>query len=199
MDVRRLLLLAAFLAPQAAYAQVRTAPVQLSLSFAPAPAAFLAAPPSLSAFQPLSLAPSLSPSPIVAAFHTGDPAVFLKTARAAEYEPPEGDEHQNALYRLGLEREAVERALAKAGQADAPPVKARKTAIDYDEFGRNLASAPGLSLDPFKHADAKRRILKASGYSRIYGAGGVPVPIDRAADVRVGKTFANVLRAFERR
>jgi hypothetical protein len=137
------------------------------------------------------------PKPVLAAFHSGDPAAYLKAARAAEYEPSEGDEHQTALYQLGLEREAADRAARRLFAAPEPAVRA--TAIDYVEFGRQLSRHPGLSLSAFRDASAKRAILKASGYSRLYGAGGVPVPIERADDVRVGKTFANVLRAFERR
>ncbi len=205
--MRRFSLLALCLWAPAALAQVRTAPVQLSLDFhAPTPS--FTAPLSISPLAPLapvSLTPSLGvapsfapiPAPVIAAFHSGDPAAFVKAARKAEYEPPEGDEHQNALYQLGLQREAADKALLALDHPE--PAPARTTKIDYDEFGRQLSRSPGLSTNVFQHTDAKRRILKASGYTRLYGAGGVPVPIDRAADVRVGKTFANVLRAFERR
>ncbi|MDD5304764.1 MAG: hypothetical protein PHS14_16840 [Elusimicrobia bacterium] len=211
--MRRVLVLAVLIAASLgrAAAQSRTAPasVQLSLSFA-APAPALLAPLTVSALQPslapavLSVAPALSapafaaaPKPVMAAFHTGDPSAYLKAARAAEYEPPEGDEHQSALYQLGLEREAADRAARTLFASPAPA--ARATAIDYEEFGRQLSRHPGLSLNAFSHTDAKRRILKASGYSRLHGAGGVPVPIERADDARVGKAFANVLRAFDRR
>lgn len=205
--MRRFSLLALCLWAPAALAQVRTAPVQLSLNFsAPTPA--FTAPLSVAPLSPLtpaSLTPSLGaapafapiPAPVIAAFHSGDPVAFVKAARKAEYEPPEGDEHQTALYQLGLQREAADKAVLALDHPE--PAPARATKIDYDEFGRQMARAPGLSANVFQHVDAKRRILKASGYTRLYGAGGIPVPIDQAADVRVGKTFANVLRAFQKR
>ena len=92
-------------------------------------------------------------------------------------------------------------AAAPAAFVAAPeaPKTARKTKIDYDEFGRQLASRQGLSLDPFRHADAKRRILRAAGYDVLHGAGGKRIPLDEAADVRVGSAFLNVKRAFDRR
>lgn len=206
--MRRLWLIALWLAPCAVFAQVRAVPegVQLRLDFAPAVTTLAAALPVASLTPSAALTPSLIPAPapifaeipkpVLAAFHAGDAPAFLKASRAAEYEPPEGDEHQNALYQLGLEREAADRAVRGL---DKPAVAAKTTKIDYDEFGRQLARAPGLSLNPFQHADAKRRILKASGYARLYGTGGVPIKIDDAADIRVGKAFASVLRAFERR
>jgi hypothetical protein len=72
------------------------------------------------------------------------------------------------------------------------------TKIDYEEFGRQVKAHPGLSSNPFQHAPAKRKILKASGYDRLRGPEG-PVAIERASDARVGMAFARVLRAFERR
>lgn len=202
--MRRFSLLALCLWAPAVLAQVRTAPVQLSLNFA-APTPSFASPLAAAPLAPIALTPALGvtpafaaiPAPVFAAFHSGDPVAYVKAARAAEYEPPEGDEHQNALYQLGLQREAADKAVLELDRPEAAP--ARATKIDYDEFGRQLSRAPGLSANVFQHADAKRRILKASGYTRLYGAGGVPVAIDRAADARVGKTFANVLRAFQRR
>ncbi len=200
--MKRFLLLALWLAPGAVLAQVRGVPeVQLSLDFAAVPAIS----PAVMAAAPLTMTPSLAPSPIFAAipapvlnaFHSGDAPAFLKAARIADYRPPESDEHQNALYQLGLEREAADKAMRET--AEPVVAVARKTKIDYDEFGRQLLRSPGLSSNPFQHTDAKRRILKASGYSRLYGAGGVAVAIDRASDIRVGKAFASVLRAFERR
>jgi hypothetical protein len=168
--VRRLLLLAAFLAAPSAFAQTRSAPafVQLSFNFAPSPA--LTAPLTVPSLAPLASlqAPALQPSIIAPA-----PAPVMAAVAAGET--------------------AIEAIVPKG-----KPV-ARATAIDYEEFGRRLAGSPGLSLDPFKHAEAKRRILKAAGYSRLYGAGGVPIPIDQAADVRVGRAFANVHRAYRRR
>lgn len=203
--MRRILLLSLWLTvPGVCGAQVRLAPpVQLSL-FAPAPV--LVAPvafPALAAPVLLAPAPSLSsvfaavPAPVLKAFHAGDAPAYLKAARTHEYQPPDGDEHQSALYQLGLEREAAERAMLAVEQPAVPA--GRSTKIDYETFGRRLAQTSGLSSNPFNGTSAKRRILKAAGYTRLYGAGGKPIAIDDASDVRIGKVFANVLRAYERR
>ncbi len=184
---------------------------QLSFSFAPAPVLAAGGPSASPALAAPSLIPAVQPAPapffapipraVAEAFHSGDATAFVRAARRAEYRPPEGDEQQSALYQLGLEREAAERSARALVEAAAPPPvpeRKRGTRIDYEEFGRQLAAHPGLSANPFQHAAAKRRILKASGYSRLYGAGG-PVAIESASDVRVGKAFENVRRAFERR
>jgi hypothetical protein len=74
----------------------------------------------------------------------------------------------------------------------------RSTKIDYEEFGRQIAGRPGISTNVFQHADAKRRILRASGYDVLYGAGGRRIALGDATDARVGAAFANVMRAFSR-
>lgn len=202
--MRGLLALASCLVAHAAYGAAASAPakVQLQLSFAPAPTG-----PALltvgSLPGPLSVSPALQPSftPIPAAvkatFDSGDADSYLKSARVARYQPPSGDEHQNALYRLGQEREAAERAVRELDRVQAPAVRA--TVIDYEEFGRQLVRHPGLGPGVFQQTYAKRRILKAAGYARLIGPGGIRISIERADDARVGKAFASVLRTYNRR
>lgn len=214
--MRRLLVFSWLLAAGAASAAIPRLPAvetQLSL-FAPVPAvvpvaekSFIFPSPSAATAIP-ALSPAVAapvfvamPSPVKAAFFAGDPAGFVKAVRAADYEIPEGDEHQSALYQLGLEREAADRRVMDLMDAAQPGPAAkpkRATKIDYEEFGRQLARNPGLSSSPFQHASAKRKILKAAGYDRLRGPEG-PVAIERATDARVGMAFAHVLRAFEHR
>lgn len=213
--MRRLLALSWLLAAGTAAAAIPRLPAvetQLSL-FAPAPAIvpvaeksfFFPSPsavPALPVLTSASVAPVFAPmpAPVKAAFFAGDPAGFVKAVRAADYDIPDGDEHQSALYQLGLEREAADRRVMELmADAEAPVAKPKRaTKIDYEEFGRQLAAHPGLSSSPFQHAPAKRKILKAAGYDRLRGPDG-PVAIERATDARVGMAFAHVLRAFERR
>lgn len=212
--MRRLFVLSWLLAAGTASAAIPRVPAvgtQLSL-FAPVPVlapvaekSFFFPSPTLvvPAAIPLNAAPVFAPmpEPVKAAFFAGDPAGFVKAVRAEDYEIPEGDEHQSALYQLGLEREAADRrVLALMDAAEPGPVAKpkRATKIDYEEFGRQLAKHPGLSSSPFQHGPAKRKILKASGYDRLRGPEG-PVTIERATDARVGMAFAHVLRAYERR
>jgi hypothetical protein len=75
----------------------------------------------------------------------------------------------------------------------------RSTKMDYDEFGRQLAARPGIDLSPFNQTEAKRRILSASGYTHLYGAGGVRIPLSQATDVRVGNAFLSVKKTYDRR
>jgi len=91
-------------------------------------------------------------------------------------------------------------AVSPAPEAAVPaaPRRARSSKIDYEEFGRQIAARPGISQNVFQHAEAKRRILRASGYSVLYGAGGIRIPLEDASDARIGNVFANVLRAFNR-
>lgn len=212
--MRFLLVLAGLLAAAPSSAAILRLPVagaQLSL-FAPAPVVLPGAEKTFFPVpSPVLAAPVLTPTPaplfaampkaVEAAFFAGDPAGFVKAARAAEYDIPEGDEHQAALYQLGLEREAADRRVMDLMDAAEPgPVAKpkRATKIDYEEFGRQLAKHPGLSSSPFQHGPAKRKILKASGYDRLRGPEG-PVTIERATDARVGMAFVHVLRAYERR
>ena len=170
----------------------KTAPLPLSLSLPPCA---LQAPAT-----PLRLSFSFEPAPAAVqdAFRSGDPERYLEAARRTEYVPPEGDDAQAALYDLGLQKEASEKAFLAALKAPAPKLQ-RSTRIDYEEFGRLLARWKGLDHNVFRHAEEKREILKASGYDALTGPGGRRIPLDQADDVRVGKAFLNVLRAFEKR
>jgi hypothetical protein len=100
------------------------------------------------------------------------------------------EDGRSQLQRLAQSADASGRAF------DAPR---RKTKMDYDEFSRQISAAPGLDPNPFRHADTKRRILAASGYTHLYGAGGSRIPLADAADVRVGNAFLSVKKTFDRR
>jgi hypothetical protein len=174
------------------------APVQLSLSFA-APVAAPLISPALAAPLP-ALAVSLTAAPSPAAVAAAPAAAFSLAPALAAARPPEllpaaatgneGEDGRSQLKRLAS-------AAGSSGTAFDSPRRATK--MDYEEFGRQVAARPGLSLDPFQHADAKRRILAASGYTHLFGAGGRRVPLAEASDVRVGKAFLSVKRTFDRR
>lgn len=203
----RLWLLLLALAPWAGaadWARPAAAPraVQLSLDFSARPA--LSAP-SLSLAPALAAPPALTPPAAVAqALKAGDPVAFYKAAVAAEYEVPEGDDHQERLFREGFEREEADRAFWELAADPGKTVReaksrARKTKLDYDEFGRLLALTPRLSLSAFQDIEPKRRILKAAGYTHLTGPGGKRIPIELADDIRVGRAFEHTRAAFERR
>lgn len=179
----------------------RIEPVQLSLPFAaPIAAATLTAPTPVTLSAPLSMTPAPAPAaaalsavaapapaPVAAAVASPAPASTLpKMAPRRD----EGEDGRSQLQRLARNADDP------GGAFDAPR---RATKMDYDEFGRQLAVRPGLSLNPFDHADAKRRMLAASGYTHLFGAGGRRVPLAEASDVRVGKAFLSVKKTYDRR
>jgi len=169
-----------------------TAPVQLSFNFAaPVAAPIAASPAPLAAVAALTAAPTpLTAAPAPFAVAAG-PAI----AAAPSARPAVAAEEAREDGRSQLERAAAASESSNAG-FEAPR---RTTKLDYEEFGRQVAARPGLSLNPFQHADAKRNILSASGYTHLYGAGGRRVPLAQAADVRVGKAFLSVKKTFDRR
>ncbi len=86
-----------------------------------------------------------------------------------------------------------------ATPGEAPPPATRATKIDYAAFGRALARSPRVSVDIFADAYAKRALLKAAGYTRLYGSGGTRVAIDDASDARIGRAFDATVRAYRNR
>ncbi|MFI5345247.1 MAG: hypothetical protein ACHQ51_02620 [Elusimicrobiota bacterium] len=195
--MRRMLLLYTLLivAPLHGAELVRPqAPVQLSFSFvSPAPVMPLTA---LMPAAPIAL-------PTVAVLPTAAPvlAVPVPVLPPAAVAPqpasvsPAAEENERTDGRSQLQ--SLSRSANGDGHAfDSPK---RKTKMDYAEFGRQLAAAPGLDMNAFRHTDAKRRILAASGYTHLYGAGGVRIPLSQAADVRVGNAFLSVKKTFDRR
>mgnify|MGYP001574246118 CR=1 FL=1 len=173
-------------------------PVQLRLELAPS-AAPAAGP---SGLAPSAIAQAQLPAGAAAALKGGDAAGFHAAAVLAEYEPPISDDVQQRLLREGAESEAAERAFWELAADPGRAVQkrgARRTKIDYDEFGRLLSLTPRLSLSPFQDIEPKRRILAASGYDRLIGPGAIRIPIAIADDIRVGRAFANVLSTYRRR
>jgi|GEM_PF-3138299 len=144
---------------------------------------------------------SAMPPAVAAAFRSGDAREFWEACRAADFAPPESDDaQQNLLHEGAILREADRLALARfaprAPVAAPAPTRARATKIDYAAFGRALALRSGLSTDIFRDSAAKRAILKAGGYTRLYASGGRRIAIDDASDARVGRAFAATLRAY---
>lgn len=191
--MRRLFALCALLiaAPSFGAALIRpqAAPVQLTLPFgAPAAAMPLAAPPLAASPSALPAAPILpSAAPALSA---RVPAAPQPMAVAPAPHKDEGADGRSQLQTLARDGDDADRAF------DAPR---RTTKMDYEEFGRQLARRPGLDENPFRHADEKRRMLAASGYTHLFGAGGRRIPLAEAADVRVGKAFLSVKKTFDRR
>lgn len=173
----------------AAFVRPQAAPVQLALPFAaPAAAMPLATPTIAAAPSALPAAPILPPAaPLLSA---PVPAAPQPTAAAPAPRRDEGENGRPQLQRLAQSGDDAGRAF------DAPR---RATKMDYEEFGRQLARRPGLDENPFRHADEKRRMLAASGYTHLFGAGGRRIPLAEAADVRVGKAFLSVKKTFDRR
>ena len=182
-------------------------PVQLTFTFAaPAMIAPLSAAAPMPLAAPLGSAPTLAPiaaisaaptpaavaAPALAAAPPAAPAVITLLPRSAPATSADedGDDGRSQLRQLARDDVGTSRAF------DSPR---RATKMDYVEFGRQLARRSGLDLNPFNQADAKRRILAASGYTHLYGAGGVRIPIADASDVRVGNAFLRVKRTFDRR
>jgi hypothetical protein len=176
----------------------QAAPVQLSFSFA-TPAAALPLTAQTLAATPMALpvaaalptaAPVLAaPLPILAP--TAIAAAPRAATVAAASQEDERTDGRSQLQSLTRNEDNL-----KGRAFDSSK---RKTKMDYDEFGRQLAATPGLDLNAFRHTDAKRRILAASGYTHLYGAGGVRIPLSQANDVRVGNAFLSVKKTFDRR
>ena len=160
-----------------------SAPVQLSFSFA-APVAMM----------PLTaLTPALPmPLPTAAVLPMAAPVLVAPLPASVSPSSKEDDRTDGRSQLQSLARNAD----APGKSFDTPK---RKTKMDYDEFGRQVAAAPSLDLNAFRHTDAKRRILAASGYTHLYGAGGVRIPLAKANDVRVGNAFLSVKKTFDRR
>ena len=158
------------------------ASVQLKFDFA----APVVAP--IAAAVPLAAVAALVPAPVAL---TAAPEISAAPAPIPAAPAPEARETGRAQ----LETAAAASASSNA-VFDAPR---KTTKMDYEEFGRQVAARPSLSLNPFEHADAKRRILSASGYTHLFGAGGRRVPLADASDVRVGKAFLSVKKTSDRR
>ena len=170
------------------------APVQLSFSFAaPARAMSLTA---LSPEPPLALPTAAAlpvAAPVLAAPLPALIPVAVAPALTSASPTVKEDERTDGRSQLqSLSRNEI-------GEGRAFDSSKRKTKMDYDEFGRQLAATPGLDMNAFRHAAAKRRILAASGYTHLYGAGGVRIPLAEANDVRVGNAFISVKKTFDRR
>ena len=163
---------------------------------------------------PAAPAAQALPAPVSRALAAGDPHAFYQAARAADYEPPQDDDRQQALYSEGAERAAAERAFARAaadpkrwprletaakpasGEAQKP---GRKTKLDYERFARLVWLSPRLSTDPYRDTEAKRRILLAAGYTHLIGPKGRRIPLSIADEARVGRAFAHTLETLARR
>lgn len=201
MRALRLLLALAFAVPSWAgqtSAPAPAKPVQLALDFSAKPALG----PLLAPVAAVPAIPQM-PQDVFQALRGGEAHAFYTAAVAHEWDIPRGDDRQEALFAEGADRAAADAAFAKLSEpavilGKAAP-KRRSTRIDYDEFGRQVAGARGLSANVFRDTDAKRRILLASGYTHLKGPNGARIPIGKADDVRVGRAFENVLKAYENR
>jgi hypothetical protein len=194
-------------------------PVQLSLDFgAPMPAALAPALPVNPLSAPVLPSGPAMPAPVARALAAGDAHAFYKAVLAAGYDLPRGDDHQERLLKEGADRAAADAAMfdgrgraagrdfGYATEKPAPPAakpspdrKPRATKIDYAEFGRLLALTPRLSESRFRDTEAKRRILRASGYTHLIGPGGRRIPLSIADEARVGRAFEHTLETYRRR
>lgn len=196
------------------------APIQLTLAFptTAVPAAVVPAAPFASAVAPLpaftapaavSLAPapakafaaswSAMPPAVAAALRGGDARAFWKACRDEGFAPPEGDDAQQSLLKEGADLVAADRlALARPAKTAAAPAAKRGSKIDDAAFARAL-SGRSVREGIFDDAGAKRAILRAAGYTHLYGAGGVRLTLEEASDARVGRVFASTLAAHRRR
>jgi hypothetical protein len=166
-------------------------PVQLAFSFeAPAMIAPLTARPPVSPSMSLVAAPTLMPAaPELSAPAPAEIPLAARSRPTASREDGD-DEGRSQLQRLADDA---------GGSSRVFDASRRATKMDYEEFGRQLDRRPALDVNPFYHADAKRRILAASGYTHLYGAGGIRIPLAQASDARVGRAFLSVKKTFDRR
>ncbi|MBI3563633.1 MAG: hypothetical protein HY079_00390 [Elusimicrobia bacterium] len=146
------------------------------------------------------------PASVARALRAGDAREFWEACRRSGFEPPASDDRQQSLLAEGWARAsadaAFERPLAygeTAAPAPLPAAKAKRTKIDYEAFGEELRrrGTPGEGV--FAQTAVKRAILKAAGYTHLYGRGGERVSLDDASDARVGGAFAATLKAWRSR
>ena len=150
------------------------------------------------------------PAQVAQAVRGGDAAAFYRACIESDYTPPKTDDAQQRLfyegaslaaaYRISASRPLPAQAAPKPKSKTAAKPKAEKprrpTKIDYETFGRLIAQTPLLSQDPVKHIEPKRHILAMAGYTHLYGPKPTRIPIALADDDRVGRAFANTLKAF---
>ena len=141
------------------------------------------------------------PQAVAAALRGGDALAFYQAAERTGYFPPESDEHQLALLDEGAARAKAEDDFYQKLAERLSPKEARRRGgkLDYAAFGRALRARPGLSSNVFEHADSKREILRAAGYTRLRGRGKTSVTLEQASDARVGRAFDRVLAQYRRR
>jgi hypothetical protein len=187
------------------------APVQLGFSFAAppmiapslmaGPVAMLGLPGAAPMLTPVALAPAAL---VQLGFSFEEPARAEPPAAAAPAVPVEAAPPIRTTPTASREDEGEDgrsqlRRLARGDSSRVFNASRRATKMDYDEFGRQLARRPGLDQNSFNQSDSKRRVLAASGYTHLYGVGGVRIPIADASDVRVGNAFNSVKKTFDRR
>lgn len=144
------------------------------------------------------------PASVARALRAGDAREFWEACRRSGFEPPASDDHQQRLLADGWAQAAADASFDRPlgwGEtaAPAPAPKARATKIDYDAFGAELRRRGTPDEGVFAQAALKRAILKAAGYTHLYGQGGVRVSLDEATDARVGAAFAKTLASWRRR